>query len=547
MTESKVPGHIAYELDAKAEDHPDFEIVIFENGDFAAEPLTYRDIVTQGRKMAQLLIRAGIAKGDAFALLMRNHPEFLYALYAATLIGAVLIPVDPRIRGERLKYMLKDSSAKGIFLTTEFMDNVCQVLPMIPDVPVLGVAHKDGMDAPVKDSFPSLNEIFEGPEVSPPDRRSEGIAVPIEVIYTSGTTGDPKGVVIKGNGLSRFSQLAQFVWQYTPEDRLYTGLSLTHGNAQAVTMVPSLMLAIPAVISRKFTKSRIWEICREFGCTTFSLLGGMMMGIYSEPARPDDADNPVRLVLSAGTPKSIWEAFEKRFNVMIHEWYGAVEGGFAHKPPGIGPVGSFGKPVEGLMEMKVVCENGAECAPGETGELIFRVVGQKTEVEYLGKKQASAEKTRGGWLRTGDMGHSDEAGWLFFDYRKGGGLRRSGDFIQPHYVESAIAGHPDVRDVCVYGIPAASGAPGECDLVAAVVAMEGSTIDPASIFRLCVQQLDRNAVPSYIQVVDEIPKSASEKNLDRLLKVNFNRNAENIYAFECYGSIHHNREKETCK
>ena len=532
MTESKVPGHIAYELDARAEDLPNFEIVTFENGDYAAEPLTYQDIVTQGRKMAQHLVRAGIGKGDTFALLMRNHPEFLYALYAATLVGAILIPIDPRVRGERLRYMLTDSGAKGIFLTAEFMDNVRQVLPMLPDMPVLGVAYKDGMNVAVTDDFPSLNEIFDGPAVPPPDRKSDAVDVPIEIIYTSGTTGDPKGVIVKGSRLSQFSQLALFVWQYTPEDRLYTGLSLTHGNAQAVTMVPSLMLAIPSVISRKFTKSRIWDICRKFGCTTFSLLGGMMMGIYSEPARPDDADNPVRLVLSAGTPQPIWEAFEKRFNVMIHEWYGAVEGGFAHKPPGVGPVGSFGKPLEGLMEMKVVAADGTDCAPGETGELIFRVVGQKTEVEYLGKQAASAEKTRGGWLRTGDMGHADEAGWLFFDYRKGGGLRRSGDFIQPQHVESAIAEHPDVSDVCVYGIPAASGAPGESDLVAAVVPMAGCTIDPGSVFRLCMKHLDGNAVPSYVQVVDEIPKSASEKNLDRLLKAEFSREAKNVYPLE---------------
>ena len=95
-----------------------------------------------------------------------------------------------------------------------------------------------------------------------------------------------------------------------------------------------------------------------------------MMGIYSEPVKPDDGDNPVNFVLSAGTPRGIWEAFEQRFNLNIHEWYGAVEGGFAHNPPGVGPVGSFGKPLEGLMEMKVVRDDDSECEPNEIGELI---------------------------------------------------------------------------------------------------------------------------------------------------------------------------------
>jgi acyl-CoA synthetase (AMP-forming)/AMP-acid ligase II len=534
MAECKVPGHIAYELDFKADTLPDRAVVTFENGEFPEEVLRYQDIVMGGRKVAMMLKDAGIGRGDAFALVMRNHPEFLYALYAAALLGSTLVPIDPRVKGSRLQYMLTDSRAKGLFVTSEFLDTAKDALYGLSGVRLLGVAYKDGMNVPVDAAFPALNEILEGPEVPPPDQRSDETALPIEVIYTSGTTGDPKGVVVKGNRMSQFSQLALFVWQYTPQDRLYTGLSLTHGNAQAVTLVPSLMLSIPSVISRKFTKSRIWDICRRFSCTSFSLLGGMMMGIYSEPPRPDDANNPVRLVLSAGTPRAIWEAFEKRFNVMIHEWYGAVEGGFAHKPPGVGPIGSFGKPLEGLMEMKVVREDDTSCPPGETGEIIFRLLGQKTEVDYLGKKEASEKKTRGGWLRTGDMGHTDESGWFFFDYRKGGGLRRSGDFIQPQYVEAGIAVHPDVSDVCVYGIPAATGAPGESDLVAAVVPMEGRSFDPASIFKHCVNSLEGNAIPSYLQVVEAIPKSASEKNLDRLLREGFAKDADNVYAFEDY-------------
>ena len=74
----KVAGHLACELDAKAEAMPDFEVTTFENGSFPDEVLTYRDIVTAGRKIARELLRAGIGKGDRFAVQMRNHPEFLY-------------------------------------------------------------------------------------------------------------------------------------------------------------------------------------------------------------------------------------------------------------------------------------------------------------------------------------------------------------------------------------------------------------------------------------------------------------------------------------
>ena len=532
MSECKVPGHFAHEADFKAEIQPDFEVVTFENGKHPEEVLTYEKIVTNGRKIALALQKANIGKGDVLALVMRNHPEFIYALYATTCLGAVLLPIDPRTKGGRLHYVLKDSQSKGIIFTSELANNVVTVFKDLPNIQVIGVAHKEGMAPAVDSEHASLNEIISGPQVPPPDNRSDDLGMPMEIIYTSGTTGDPKGVVIKSARLAAFATLAQLVWQYQPEDKLYTGLSLTHGNAQAVTMIPSIMLGIPSVISQRFTKSRTWDICRQFGCTSFSLLGGMMMGIFSEPERPDDADNPVRLVLSAGTPRSIWESFEKRFGVLVHEWYGAVEGGFAHKPPGIGPIGSFGKPLEGLMEMKIVREDDSECNPQETGEIICRTVGQKTEVDYLGKKEASEKKTLGGWLRSGDMGHTDENGWFFFDFRKGGGLRRAGDFIQPDYVEGALAKHPHVSDVCVYGIPAASGAPGESDLVAAVVAIESAGINPKLLFSHCVENLEGNAVPSYLQVVTEIPKSASEKNLDRLLLEAFRKEADNVYALE---------------
>ncbi|GBC61865.1 ATP-dependent acyl-CoA ligase [Desulfonema ishimotonii] len=535
MTVSRVPGHLARELENKAETMPDFEVVTFENGDYPDEVLTYKDIVQKGRKLAGELRNRGIGKGDVFALVMRNQPEFVYSLYAASALGAVLLPVDPRTKGDRLAYVLRDSKAKGIIFSAEFTANAEEVLGSIPAVKVLGVSYKAGSEVSEPDRYPNLNRILDGPDADRLDRMNDETDIPLEIIYTSGTTGNPKGVVIKGSRMLVFPKIAQYVFQYTADDRLYTGLSLTHGNAQAVTLFPSLLLSIPSVISQKFTKSRIWDICRKYGCTSFSLLGGMMMGIFSETEKPDDTDNPVRLVLSAGTPAPVWEAFERRFGVLIHEWYGAAEGGFCHKPPGVGPVGSFGKPLDGA-EVRIVREDDTECEPGEIGELISRVGGQKAEVEYLGKKAASEKKTRGGWLRSGDMCHRDEAGWLFFDFRKGGGLRRAGDFIMPEHVEAVIAKHPAVSDICVYGIPAASGAPGESDIVAALVPMNGDKIDPGSIFSLCREHLGGSAVPSYLQVVDDIPKTVSEKNLSRILKEAFGKDAPNVFRLSEYRS-----------
>jgi crotonobetaine/carnitine-CoA ligase len=463
---------------------------------------------------------------------MRNHPEVIITMYAASALGTVVVPIDPRSRGEKLIYQIRDSGSKGVIFAAELAENIREALQEVKDVKTIGVMYRDDFNVPVIPEYPNLNAILEGPEAPGFSPGAHALNDPFMIIYTSGTTGNPKGVRLRMDRLQAYGLISQLVWQYTPEDKLYTGLSLTHGNAHAVTLGPALLLAIPAVISRRFSKSRIWDICRKHGCTTFSLLGGMMMGIYAEPERPDDADNPVQVVISAGTPPAIWEEFEKRFQVKIHEWYAAVEGGFAHKPIGQGPIGSFGKPLEGVIEMKVVREDESECEPGEIGELISRAVTGPTTVEYHGKEKASQEKTRGGWLRSGDMVHRDAEDWLYFDYRKGGGLRRQGDFILPEHVERVIALRPDVSDVCVYGIPAASGAPGESDLVAAVVPAEEGKADVKALFQACLAGLERNSVPSFIQVVDAIPKTVSEKNLDRILREDFSQEAENVYRFE---------------
>ncbi len=530
------PMILAHMIEQKAQELPDKTVVTFENGpDNPDEPLTYSMICSRSNAMAAFLRQSGIGKGDTFALLMRNHPEFLYALGAASALGAIAVPIDPRSKGSKLIFQIANTRCKGILVSGEFLETVESLLPQLPGTRILAVAWKPWFGIPRDPQYPDLEEVLSGPDPGPIRDITPDPEWPLEIIHTSGTTGDPKGVVIKAKRMPMFTFLAQAVWGYTADDVLYTGLSLTHGNAQAITLVPSVSLAIPSVISWKFTKSRIWDICRRYGCTTFSLLGGMMSGIYNEPPRPDDADNPVRKVISAGTPRAIWQEFETRFNVKIHEWYAAVEGGFAHNPPGVGPVGSFGKPLEGLMEMKVVDEHDQECPPFVPGELISRMVGQETEVEYVGQEEASKKKTRGGWLRSGDICHTDEQGWFYFDYRKGGGLRRAGDFIQPDYVEKVIGEHRCVSEVCVYGIPAASGAPGESDLVAAVAPFEGQQIGPEEvkdIFALCLKGLERNAVPSYIQVVEEIPKSASEKALDRLLRDAFAPDAPGVYRFE---------------
>ncbi len=518
-------------MEMKAEEKPDKEILIFENGEFGEEILTYKDLYVQSNKIARLFSDQGLVKGDTYAVFMRNHPEFVFSMLAGPVIGAIMVPIDPRSRGDRLRFLLENSNTKAVIVSGELLEPLKAVLP-IPGLKVISVAYRSEQEISADPDFPALNETLEKDSWDRVDQQIMDVRHPMEIIYTSGTTGDPKGVMIRNNRFGLYNILTRLVWKYKPSDVLYSGLSLTHGNAQAVTLFPALTTGTKAVISSRFTKSRIWDICRKYNCTSFSLLGGMMAGIYNQAAAENDKDNPVKTVISAGTPQAIWAGFEERFDLKILEWYGAVEGGFAYKPPGKGPVGSFGKPLPGMMQLKIVDEEDNEVAAGDMGELIIKMTRGETKVDYLGKPEASAEKTRGGWMRTGDIVHKDKDGWYFFDHRKGSELRRAGDFIQPDHVESAIGKLPDISEVCVYGIPAESGAPGESDLVAAVTPLPGKIVDPNSILDYCRQNLEPNFVPLYLQVVEEIPKTISEKALDRVLKEAFQPDGENVYRLD---------------
>jgi crotonobetaine/carnitine-CoA ligase len=517
----------------RAEEVPDFDVVTFDGGGVRDhEVRTYADLWTNGNRIAAGLIAKGMNKGDRFGLMMRNHPEFIEAMVASSLSGCVFVPIDPRTRGDKLAFTLRHSDCRGIVCADYALAQVDQIRTDVPNLDWV-VVLESGEEAHAMSTADvpgavALASILDTPEIYV-DPRIDDPKDPLEIIYTSGTTGDPKGVVC-ANERYTMATMIGYLMGFQPDERPYNGLSLTHGNAQLMTLAPSLGMKLRAVFSRKFTKSRLWDVCREHGCTVFNLLGGMATAIYSEPAKPDDADNPVRVVLSAGIPAGLWAAFEKRFDVKIMECYGAIEGGLAINPIGVGPVGSFGKPPE-TIEMKVVDDSGDDCPPGEVGELISRPsTGEKAEVEYFKDEGASKKKTQGGWLRSGDMCHRDEEGWFYFDYRKGGAIRHNGDFVNPGFVEKVIAEHPQVDDVFVYGVPAASGSPGEKDVVAAIVPEDGDAFEPDSVFATCVEHLEPNFVPSYLQVVDEIPKTASEKPQERFLLERFAPDGQGVHG-----------------
>jgi crotonobetaine/carnitine-CoA ligase len=503
---------------AVARSEPDRPCLVFECGGTMPDVgRTYGQLWRNGQELARGLSRKGVSHGSVIAVLMANHAEFVELMVAISLIRAVMVPIDPRTRGDKLAFMIANSKATSLIAADYALPNAEEVAKASTQLDWIAVLATDegpgrALWGPGHLDFSALRAA--GDELQlPPDNADDAMLL----VHTSGTTGDPKAIVLTQR---RFCESAAWClegFSYQSDDRLYSGLSLTHTNALLVTLAPALLGGLPVVFSRRFTRSRLWAITRKYECTSLTLLGGMTTALYTELPRPDDADNPVRFVVSAGMPEAIWEKFERRFGLKVLEFYGAAEGGFAVNPIGVGPVGSIGR-VPPHLAYRIVDESGADVPRGSPGELWVRPGdGSPYQIEYLGNPEASARKGAGGWLHMGDVVREDADGWLYFEYRQGGGLRRNGDFINTAYVEKAIAESCLVRDVFAYGIPAASGAPGEKDVVAAIVPMDAARFDAQALFECCRGALESNFVPTFIQVVREIPKTASEKPQERFL------------------------------
>jgi crotonobetaine/carnitine-CoA ligase len=510
-----------------AVERPDFNVLTVEGaGVREDETRNYAQLWDKGRALAAGLRKLCLEPGDMVGTLLANHAEFVDLMVAGSLLGFALVPIDPRTKGDKLIYMLAAAGCKGVIAGDYALPEILAVRERVAGLQwVIGLPTDEG-----KATTAQLQAVGVRPygEVAGTEFRGEEFPgskpdSPMELIYTSGTTGEPKGIVMTHRRYCETSKIAPMLFGFKPDERLYSGLSLTHANAQVITLGTALVNAIPCVLSRRFSKSRLWDITRKYGCTNFTLLGGMTTAIYAEPPRPDDADNPVRSIISAGMPAAIWNEFRRRFSVELLEFYGAAEGGLSANPPNVGPLGSIGKPIATLVH-RIVDEEGNDVpadAHGErTGELLFRHKdGTPFKVEYYGNPEASAQKCAGGWLHMGDVVREDKDGWMYFLYRKGNGIRRNGDFINAAFIEKVIAEAPDVDDVYVYGITAANGVPGEKDVVAAVVPKNPDlgAFDVQGLYRLCRQKLEANCVPSYIQLQHQIPKTASEKPQDRYL------------------------------
>ncbi|MGD0946843.1 MAG: AMP-binding protein [Candidatus Binatia bacterium] len=482
---------------------------------FGDERVSYAELDRRANCIANGLAGLGVGPGVGVAIMMGNSPTWLATFFATQKLGGYAVPVNVALRGEGLAYVLDHSESQALVIGADLVEAFA---PLQAGLARLRHVIVDTSAAPLGVALPAGAlpiESFAAASTGRPPAKAVPDTTAI-LLYTSGTTGLPKAVVVRHGafnfaGLYLFAQLG-----YRPGDILYTCLPLFHANALFLTTMQGLYSGYPVALGRRFSASRFWDEVRRYGATTFNALGAMIPILLKQPPRPDDRDNPVRLVFSAATPAAAWEEFERRFDVTIWEGYGAVDGGgFMLFNFGNGPKGSMGLPPPGT-EARVFRDDGSECEAGEAGELVFKVDdAELRRVAYLKNEEASNAKIRNGWFYTGDLAWRDAQGFFYFADRKSDSIRRRGENISSFEVEKIVDQHPAVLESAAFGVPSELG---EDDVMVVVACKPGAAVAPEELVAFCTERMAKFMVPRHIEFADSIPKTETHRVQKQLLK-----------------------------
>jgi crotonobetaine/carnitine-CoA ligase len=227
--------------------------------------------------------------------------------------------------------------------------------------------------------------------------------------------------------------------------------------------------------------------------------------LWNMPERPDDADNPVRYSVGY-CPDEIWDGFERRFGLRIGTTYALSECIMVAYAAVDDPVPRqwAGRP-NADIEVRILDDTDVEVPAGEVGEICARPLRPNVMFSgYYNDPEATAAAFRNLWFHTGDLGRMSPEGYLAFVDRKADYVRRLGENISTYELEQAILLHPAVVEVAVHAVPSDLG---EDEVKAVVMRMPGTTIDPDELFAFCAGHMPRYAVPRYLEIVDQLPRS----------------------------------------
>ena len=478
------------------------------------DTFSYKSFKDKCLIVAKYLTQIGLSKGDRFNLIFSNSPEFLLFYFAGLILGITVVPINPDIAPEEMRYIIEDSHSKAVFYNKTLNTKIEQITNGISSSIIL----KDLKSIP--DFEPLQKDNLDDKELFIPDVKLIDEAV---IIYTSGTTGNPKGVVLSHLNLLADAKAISEWFQFSTETRTLSILPLFHNNGQITTLLAPIYAGGSTVIVKgKASLMSFWGLVGEYEVSWTSVMASILSILLSLPI--ERKDKTLQGILCGGQvlTRSVQDEFESRFGVPIFEGYGLTEttsfSCINDFPADKRKTGSIGKPLP-TNEMAILDENDEELGPNIEGEIGIR--GYNVACEYLGLPEKNKESFANGWFHSGDYGREDEDGYFYFHCRKDSLIIKGGENIYPAELENVLYKHPAVAECAVIGIP--DKLLGE-DICAFVKCKQSNDVSEQKLKEFCKDKISAYKLPKRIFFIDnlidlnEIPKGPTKKVLYRKLR-----------------------------
>jgi crotonobetaine/carnitine-CoA ligase len=499
-----LPSILSYWADAT----PYADFLTFQGLDGGPTSWTYGQFRAAVAHLAELLRDSGLRPGDRCVVHTGNSRGFMSLFWAVQEVGAVIVPTIAQYSADELGFVIEDCNASVVIATPDLADTALEAIGDSGRILLV----EGGVDA---DGRLALEH-----RQGDPLAGGRGGDLPEEValvLYTSGTTSRPKGVMLSHSGLLYTARTYAEHFRLQAGDRTLTCLPLFHANGLLLQMIPVALSGGSIVVTPRFSASQYWDWVDRFDVTVTHLVAGPIRLLRGGAAEPDTSR--VRL-MSHGMPLTTDEirGFEERFGIPLIMVWGSTETGCggtlmpldAERRPGHQ---NIGKAMPGWQVAVTDPDTGTDLPAGDLGELWVKSPG--VMVGYLGRPETTEETLVDGWVRTGDLGWVDEAGYFHFVDRLKDMLKPSGENVAASEVERVIIDHPSVHKCAVVGLPDEVRME---TVVAVVVPEEGADPTADEIRAHCGEHLASFKVPSRVEFRRELPETSIGKTRKAELK-----------------------------
>lgn len=521
---------IPWLLRARADADESLIKVVIENARLAPGSLavemhdvrwTWSDLDGQSSRVAHVLAKEGVKKGDVVAVVGENSPRYLALLLGVARLGGTSALINHHLGGAPLAHAVRTSGARVAIVEAQFRDSLVARTELSEQLRTLLTYGPGDLESRLADA---------------PARPYPRMAVPTTddfvYIYTSGTTGLPKPCKVShARAVVAGASFGNVLFGFQPGDKLYSVLPLYHSSALLLGFGSSVMTRTPLALRERFSATHFWSDVQRYRATAIVYIGELCRYLINTAPCEAERNNPVRIALGNGLRADVWPEFQRRFQIAsIREFYGATEapGAIFNLHDRVGSIGRV--PLRRLGRLKLARydverdelirdANGrcVECQAGEVGHLLIKLDDEPasalsdfrgyTDEAATQKKMLRDVFERGDrFFLSGDLMRFDEDDFFYFVDRIGDTYRWKGENVSTAEVAEVLARAPGVLEATVTGV-LVPGMEGQAGLAAIVV---GSELDRAAFWR-AAQELPAYAQPRFVRVLSQLATTGTFK------------------------------------